>query len=178
MKRSSGFVCAAVLGASLTGAACTSGGYRTIALSRDLGPGDVAHFESLARGRGEPPAKIEDYFVGLPFCPVICGSRETTADRGADGRYWYHVEDDDGFLLYLLVGSATVANFGPDGRNRDWTTRQSLLLGAIGTWRGERDVDPGRISSSGFKLLWGLLFHLSNEGERTKWSFLMIPFGG
>ena len=155
-------------------AACTSGEYRRVPLTRDLPPGDLIHYQNLAEAKGAGSSRIEDFRLGFPFWPVFCGTRETTADRREDGPTHFHVEDDDGFLLYLLAASTTTANFDPEGRNVDWTDTDSIVLGAFRSTRGAHVTPDGRVERSGFQLLWGL-FGTSSEAGKRSWKVLWIP---
>jgi hypothetical protein len=165
----------AVVVAAAVSAGCTTGDYRSISLSADMGGGDAAHFQSLA-AKGTNP--VEDFDLGLPLWPAICASRETTIDRRPGGGAFVHVEDSRGVGLYLLGQSSIVSNFELEGRNLDWSSSSSLLLGLVSSSRGERSTDQGRTRQSGFGLLWGVLLNVSTTDGESSWRVLMIPFGG
>ena len=157
---------------------CATGDYRRISLSADLAPGDLAHFQEIAERRkdsleGKP---IEDFIAGIPFlfAPVFLRTHETGVDRVPGTTGHFHVED--AFLtLFVLTQSIETANFGADGRNLTYESRNHLLLGLVSFSSGHRLRNTGTYGrTSSFSFFWGL-FGMERTLHGRTWKVFWFP---
>ena len=169
---------ALALAAALAVSGCVScEDSRDVDLTRDLLPGDVAHYQDRARGVGSGSIGACDIGVPLLILPLIASYDDVTADPVETGAPHLHFERLKHVAL-VLSNSKRVADYDAEGRQLSARGSWSFLLWALNGSSSTRRLDDGsRTSASATNVLWGLLWSTWSDGPRSGGRFLLIPWG-
>jgi len=150
---------------------------RDVDLTRDLVPGDLAHYQEKAQGVGS--GQIAECNVGLPFLflPVIGSYEDVTADAVKGGPPHLHFEHTR-HVAVLVANSKRVSDYDGDGTQLSTRKKWSFLLWALNGESGERVVADGRhATSSSTNVLWGVLWSSWTDDDKSGGRFLLLPWG-